>query len=89
MKYFLVRYTAHVGDYDHFVFCVLKAKNWRLAKDKASKHMYREGDWERNSCSCCGDGVPIHKLDEIDEITKVQADVLKPLERLELVFFIN
>lgn len=89
MKYFLVRCTAQVGKYDHFVFYVVKAKNWRRAKDLASESLYREGDWERNSCSCCGDGIPIYKLDEIDEITKQQAEALEPLESLELAYFVN
>ena len=89
MKHFLVRSTAHVGDYDHFVFFVIKAKNLRIAKDKASKSLYREGDRDRNSCSCCGDGMPIYKLDEIEEITRGQAEALESLERLEVVHFLN
>lgn len=89
MKYFLVRSTAHVGEYDHFVFFVVKAKNFRGARDIASQSLYREGDWERNSCSCCGDGIPIYKLDEIEELTKAQTEALESLERLEVVHFLN
>lgn len=86
MKYFLAKFTITDGEHEQLDQCVIKAKN----RDEAFKTAIKEGhdpEGEKTeSYFSYGDGLTICKLDAVEEITKVEAEVLN---RLGVAHYLN